>query len=103
MPEKSKNEYQAEKTIKMLLKAIEEHPEWSVIPAVAESVNQLKETVEDCQEYEVYSHDTSAKVGHKTAETEFSAIKPIWLSPKNELSQPQVTGGDVGDGLFKKN
>ncbi|WP_270583206.1 IS1182 family transposase [Enterococcus raffinosus] len=105
MPEKNrKNEYQAEKDyVKTLLKAIEEHPEWSVIPAVAESVNQLKETVEDCQEYEVYSHDTSAKVGHKTAETEFFGYKThLAITEERIIAAASVTGGDVGDGPYLK-
>lgn len=52
-------------------------------------VNQLKETIEDCQEYEVYSHDTPEKVGHKTAETEFLATKPTYYHERTNQGQNQ--------------
>lgn len=105
MPEKNQtNEYLAEKSyVETLLKTVEEHPEWAVTPAVTESINQLRETVEDCQEYEVYSHDTSAKVGHKTADSEFFGYKThVALTEERIITAASVTSGEVGDGPYLK-
>jgi hypothetical protein len=45
------------------------------IPAVKEKLNLLKETVEDTKEQYVFSKDTDAKIGHKSADSSFFGYK----------------------------
>lgn len=101
----SKNQtydYQAEKEyVEELLKEINAHPTWTQTPAVIEAKNLLEETVEDCKEYEVYSTDTSAKVGHKTKDTEFFGYKThIAMTDERIITAAVVTSGEVGDGAY---
>src|SRR5699024_560872 len=54
-----------------LLKVILEDGRYVEVPNIKETMNLLKEVVEDT-EYELeYSKDQDAKIGHKTADTEF--------------------------------
>ena len=103
MPSKNHTyDYQAEKEyVKELLKEIERHPTWTQTPAVTEAKNLLEETFDDCKEYEIYSTDTSAKVGHKTKETEFFGYKThIAMTDERIITAAVVTSGEVGDGAY---
>lgn len=105
MPEKYLgSDYSKEKDyVKQLMNEVDEHPEWKNLPSVQSASSYLKEFVEDCKEYETYSHDDSAKVGHKTADTEFFGYKThLAMTEDRLISAAIVTTGEKGDGPLLK-
>lgn len=58
-----------------LEKCIESDQALSLIPAVKEKLNLLKETVEDTQENYTLSKDMDARTGHKSADSKFFGYK----------------------------
>src|SRR6201985_2656387 len=73
MPEKNTTD-ELEKELaycKELEKRIESDQTLSLIPAVKEKLNLLKETIEDTQENYTLSKDKDARTGHKSADTSF--------------------------------
>lgn len=103
LPQKNqKNEYQAEKEYcGQLIETINQHPEWKLLPSVSSASNYLEEFLEDCREHEVYSKDTSAKVGHKTADSEFFGYKThLAMTEDRLISAAIVSSGEKGDGPF---
>src|SRR5690606_38607690 len=58
-----------------LEKCIESDQALSLIPAVKEKLNLLKETMEDTQENYILSKDTDAKIGHKSVDSKFFGYK----------------------------
>lgn len=101
MPEKN-TEDDLQKEIaycKELEKTIESDPALSLIPIVKEKLNLLKETVEDTQDNFVFSKDTDAKTGHKSAESSFFGYKThIAMTEERIITAAVVTSGEKGDG-----
>ncbi|MFC6177806.1 transposase, partial [Companilactobacillus huachuanensis] len=84
-----------------LLKKVEEHPELMAVPAVNESFNSLKETQADIKEYQDYSKDDDAKVGHKTKDTSFFGYKThVAMTEERIITAAIITSGEKGDGPF---
>ena len=84
---------------KELEKRIENEPSISLISAVKEKLNLLKETVEDTQENLTLSKDTDAKIGHKSAESSFFGYKTyLAMTQERIITAAVVTSGEKGDG-----
>ena len=84
---------------KALEKAIETDQTLSLIPTVKEKLNLLKETVEDTQDNFVFSKDTDAKTGHKSADSSFFGYKThIAMTEERIITAAVVTSGEKGDG-----
>ena len=84
---------------KELEKSIENEPSLSSIPAVKEKLNLLKETANDTGEQLVFSKDTDAKTGHKSAESPFFGYKThLAMSEERIITAAVVTSGEKGDG-----
>jgi hypothetical protein len=84
---------------KELEKCIESDQTLSLIPAVKERLNLLKETVEDTQENYTLSKDKDAKTGHKSADSKFFGYKThLAMTEKRIITAAVVTSGEKGDG-----
>lgn len=84
---------------KELEKSIENQPSLSLIPAVKEKLNLLKETANDTGEQLVFSKDTDAKTGHKSADSPFFGYKThLAMSEERIITAAVVTSGEKGDG-----
>ena len=84
---------------KELEKRIENEASISEIPTIKEKLNLLKETVEDAQENLIFSKDTDAKTGHKSAESSFFGYKThLAMSEERIITAAVVTSGEKGDG-----
>jgi transposase len=84
---------------KELEKCIESHQSLSLIPAVKERLNLLKETVEDTQENYTLSKDKDAKTGHKSADSKFFGYKThLAMTEERIITAAIVTSGEKGDG-----
>lgn len=84
---------------KELEKAIESDQTLSLIPTVKEKLNLLKETVEDTQDNFVFSRDTDARTGHKSADSSFFGYKThIAMTEERIITAAVVTSGEKGDG-----
>lgn len=84
---------------KELEKSIENEPSLSSIPAVKEKLNLLKETANDTGEQLVFSKDTDAKTGHKSADSSFFGYKThLAMSEERIITAAVVTSGEKGDG-----
>jgi transposase len=84
---------------KELEKLIESDHTLSSIPAVKEKLNLLKETAEDTQENYMFSKDTDAKTGHKSADSKFFGYKThLAMTEERIITAAVVTSGEKGDG-----
>jgi transposase len=84
---------------KELEKCIESDQTLSLIPAVKERLNLLKETVEDTQENYTVSKDKDAKTGHKSADSKFFGYKThLAMTEERIITAAVVTSGEKGDG-----
>lgn len=84
---------------KELEKSIENEPSLSSIPAVKEKLSLLKETANDTGEQLVFSKDTDAKTGHKSADSPFFGYKThLAMSEERIITAAVVTSGEKGDG-----
>lgn len=84
---------------KELEKCIESDQTLSLIPAVKEKLNLLKETVEDTQENYILSKDTDAKTGHKSIDSKFFGYKThLAMTEERIITAAVVTSGEKGDG-----
>ncbi len=101
MPEKNGSD-DLEKELaycKELEKRIESDQTLSMIPAVKEKLNLLKETVEDTQENYTLSKDKDAKTGHKSADSSFFGYKThLAMTKERIITAAVVTSGEKGDG-----
>lgn len=78
---------------------IESDPTLSLVPAIKEKLNLLKETVEDTQDNFIYSKDTDARTGHKSADSSFFGYKThIAMTEERIITAAVVTSGEKGDG-----
>lgn len=84
---------------KELEKIIESDQTMCLIPTVKEKLNLLKETVEDTQDNFIFSKDTDAKTGHKSADSSFFGYKThIAMTQERIITAAVVTSGEKGDG-----
>jgi len=84
---------------KELEKCIESDQTLSLIPAVKERLNLLKETVEDTQENYTLSKDKDAKTGHKSADSKFFGYKThLAMTEERIITAAVITSGEKGDG-----
>jgi transposase len=101
MPEKNDSD-DLEKELaycKELEKLIESDQTLSLIPAVKEKLNLLKETVEDTQEHYTLSKDRDARTGHKSADSSFFGYKThLAMTEERIITAAVVTSGEKGDG-----
>ncbi len=82
-----------------LEKLIEPDQTLSLIPAVKEKLNLLKETIEDTQENYTLSKDRDAKTGHKSADSSFFGYKThLAMTEERIITAAVVTSGEKGDG-----
>lgn len=101
MPEKNaSDDLEKELTYcKELEKCIESDQALSLIPAVKEKLNLLKETVEDTHEQYTFSKDTDARTGHKSADSSFFGYKThLAMTQERIITAAVVTSGEKGDG-----
>jgi transposase len=101
MPEKNdSNDLEKELAYsKQLEKLVELDQTLSLIPAVKEKLNLLKETIEDTQENYTLSKDRDAKTGHKSAESSFFGYKThLAMTEERIITAAVVTSGEKGDG-----
>lgn len=86
---------------KELEKLIESDQALSLVPAVKEKLNLLKETSEDTHERYCHtlSKDTDAKTGHKSADSSFFGYKThLAMTQERIITAAVVTSGEKGDG-----
>lgn len=84
---------------KELEKLIESDQTLSLVPAVKEKLNLLKETVEDTQENYTLSKDRDARTGHKSADSKFFGYKThLAMTEERIITAAVVTSGEKGDG-----
>lgn len=84
---------------KKLQKGIEADRPLSQVPAVREKLNLLKETIEDTQEHYTLSRDMDARIGHKTADSNFFGYKThLAMTEERIITAAVVTSGEKGDG-----
>jgi len=82
-----------------LEKYIEADQTLSLIPAVKEKLNLLKETVADTQENYTLSKDRDAKTGHKSADSSFFGYKThLAMTEERIITAAIITSGEKGDG-----
>ena len=101
MPEKNdSNDLEKELAYcRELEKRIESDQTLSLIPAVKEKLNLLKETVEDTQENYTLSKDKDARTGHKSADSSFFGYKThLAMTEERIITAAVVTSGEKGDG-----
>ena len=101
MPEKNDSD-NLEKELaycRELEKRIESDQTLSLIPAVKEKLNLLKETVGDTQENYTLSKDKDARTGHKSADSSFFGYKThLAMTEERIITAAVVTSGEKGDG-----
>jgi len=84
---------------KELENLIESDQTLSLIPAVKEKLNLLKETIEDTQENYILSKDKDARTGHKSADSSFFGYKThLAMTEERIVTAAIVTSGEKGDG-----
>ena len=82
-----------------LEKFIESDQTLSLIPAVKEKLNLLKEAIEDTQENYTLSKDRDAKTGHKSSDSSFFGYKThLAMTEERIITAAIVTSGEKGDG-----
>ena len=66
---------------------------------ISENINLLQETIDDISEELTISKDPDARVGHKTADTEYFGYKThIAMTPERIITAASVTSGEKPDG-----
>lgn len=84
-----------------LCNAIEQDESLKAMPAVGEKHNYLKELLEDNLEQLKHSHDEDAKVGHKSADTNFYGYKShIAINEERLVTAAVITSGEKTDGKY---
>ena len=85
--------------IKELVKFVSEQPGLAVQENISEGASLLKEMVEDIEDHYTLSNDPEARVGHKSADTEFYGYKThIAMTPERVVVAATMTTGEKGDG-----
>ncbi|MCT2909946.1 IS5/IS1182 family transposase, partial [Schleiferilactobacillus harbinensis] len=84
-----------------LLDVVRRHPQLAKTGAIAEALHATEELTEDVQEYQDFSRDEDARVGHKTADSAFFGYKQHIAETEDGLiSAVVVTSGEQGDGPY---
>lgn len=84
-----------------LIDTVNRHPEMKPYPAVKEALENLKEIQADIKDYEKYSKDKDAKVGHKTKDSSFFGYKThLAMSEERIVTAAVITSGEKGDGQY---
>ncbi len=84
---------------KDLIKAVSANEFMAGLPAVSECLNMLKETLEDIQDHYTTSADPDARIGHKSADTDFFGYKThIAMCDDGLITAAVVTSGEKPDG-----
>ena len=84
---------------KELLDVLKKDERFEKIPGIKEQIDYLKETIDDTEIELEYSKDQDAKVGHKTADTEFFGYKThIAMTPEIIITAATITSGEKHDG-----
>lgn len=98
----SKNNLKEEQQyVERLLKFVKNRPNLLRPIKISESVNTLEELQDDVKEYEKYSKDDDARVGHKTKDSSFFGYKThLAISENRIITAAVVTGGEKGDGTY---
>ena len=82
-----------------LIEMLNEDGRYVEVPNIEENINLLKEIIEDTNTQLEYSKDNDAKVGHKTADTEFFGYKNhLMMSEERIITAAKVTSGERHDG-----
>ena len=69
------------------------------LPVVYEKLNFLAEAIDDIKDHYTTSTDSDARIGHKTADTEFFGYKThIALTEEGLISAATITSGEKPDG-----
>ena len=85
--------------IKELVKFVSSQPKLTVQDSISEGASLLKEKVEDIEDHYTLSNDPEARVGHKSADTEFYGYKThIAMTPERVIVAATMTTGEKGDG-----
>lgn len=103
LPEKNdKYDLDAERQyVKRLVGEVKKRPELVARGAVQESMDKLEEVNDDITEYQNYSADHDAKVGHKTADSKFFGYKThLAVSQEGIITGAIVTSGEKSDGQY---
>lgn len=84
---------------KTVINAIETEGGFENCEEVMNRMNYLKEGIDDTEEEIEYSKDQDAKVGHKTADTQFFGYKThIAMTPERIITAAVITTGEKHDG-----
>lgn len=84
---------------KKLISVIDAEEKMQIYEKVTTALNYLQETIEDNLEHLQTSVDEDAKVGHKTADTEFFGFKThIAMTDERVITAAIVTSGEKNDG-----
>lgn len=82
-----------------VIRVIEQNEAAASHPSVQESLNYLKEALNDTENELEYSKDQDAKVGHKTADNSFFGYKThIAMTQDRIITAATVTSGEKHDG-----
>ena len=85
--------------IKVLVQFVSSQPILTVQENISEGASLLKEMVEDIEDHYTLSNDPEARVGHKSADTEFYGYKThIAMTPERVIVAATMTTGEKGDG-----
>lgn len=101
MPEKNpQNNLEQELVyVQSVIDTIEKNPTLSTFPAVKTQLNLLKEVIEDDLEQIQSVHDKEARVGHKTADSNYFGYKThIAITKERIMVAATVTTGEKHDG-----
>jgi len=85
--------------IKNLVKYTTDNQKLALKEDISEVVSLLTEMVSDIEDHYTISNDKDARVGHKTADTEFFGYKThIAMTPERIITAATITSGEKGDG-----
>lgn len=84
-----------------LIDTVNKRPDLLRQGAIKEALNNLEELHGDVKEYQQYSKDRDAKVGHKSKDTAFFGYKTHLAMTENRIiTAAVVTSGEKGDGQY---
>ena len=85
--------------IKELVKFVSAQPRLVIQENISEGASLLKEKVEDIEDHYTISNDPEARLGHKSADTEFYGYKThLAMTPERVVVAATMTTGEKGDG-----
>ena len=85
--------------IRELVRFVSGQPRLCIHGEISDAASLLKEMVEDIEDHYTLSCDPEARVGHKTADSEFYGYKThIAISPEGFIVSSTITSGERSDG-----